>query len=164
MANHAEENSLYLPSAENHRAVGGDPEVRIYLGRWRLAADEALLIELQPPECDYWNFQLANVWAESFDYRFEQVHINSGNATYNDDGTVTLLIAADHPHSRKHANWISTAHHDHGIMGVRWVRANAECFGIDPGSLGLFGSSSGGHLVLCAAKEPPRATRRASSP
>ena len=122
-ANHAPENQLYLPDAENHRAVGGDPEVRIYLGRWRLADDEALLITLQPPECDYWNFQLANVWAESFDYRFEQVHINSGNAHYNDDGSVELLVAGDSAESRGHANWISTAHHEHGIMGVRWVRA-----------------------------------------
>lgn len=122
-ANHAPENAMYLPDAEKHRSVGGDPEVRIYLGRWRLAEDEAMIITLHPPECDYWNFQLANIWAESFDYRFAQVHINSGNASYNDDGSVELLIAGDHAASRAHANWISTAHHEHGIMGVRWVRA-----------------------------------------
>ena len=125
-ANHAPENTMYLPDAENHRAVGGDPEVRIYLGRWRLASDEALRITLQPPNCDYWNFQLANVWAESFDYRFQQVHINSGNAHYSDDGSVELLVAAQHPASEAHPNWITTAHHEHGIMGVRWVRADAH--------------------------------------
>ncbi len=123
MAKYSPMNEFHLPDPEQHRAVGGDPDVRIYLGQWQLAADEALIITLQPPECDYWNFQLANVWAESFDYRFEQVHINSGNAKMNDDGSVELLIAADHPASRQHANWISTAHHEHGIMGVRWVRA-----------------------------------------
>ena len=126
MRNHAEENTLYLPSAENHRAVGGDPEVRIYLGRWRLAEDEGLLVTLTPPNCEYWNFQIANVWAESLDYRFQQVHVNSGSAAYEDDGSVEILVAADTAESRRHANWVSTAHHEHGIMGVRWVRADSH--------------------------------------
>jgi len=32
---------------------------------------------------------------------------------------------------------------------VRWVRQNAERFGIQPDRIGAFGSSAGGHLVAC---------------
>ncbi|MCY3622079.1 MAG: alpha/beta hydrolase [Gammaproteobacteria bacterium] len=38
--------------------------------------------------------------------------------------------------------------------GVRYVRARAAAFDIDPDRIGLIGSSSGGHLVLLAAIQP----------
>ena len=38
--------------------------------------------------------------------------------------------------------------------GVRYVRARATAFDIDPDRIGLIGSSSGGHLVLLAAIQP----------
>ena len=113
-------NQFHLPDAENHRLVGGDPNVRIWLGTWRLAADEALLIEATPPSCDYWNFQLGNIWAESLDYPFRRVHVNSGSAVLREDGSFRLVVAHQDPGD---PNWIDTAGHDHGTMCVRWVRA-----------------------------------------
>ena len=38
--------------------------------------------------------------------------------------------------------------------GIRYVRANAAQFEVDPGCIGLIGSSSGGHLVLLAGIQP----------
>lgn len=38
--------------------------------------------------------------------------------------------------------------------GIRYVRAHAGEFAIDPERIGLIGSSSGGHLVLLAAAQP----------
>lgn len=118
MATHAAPNELYLPPAEQHRKVGGDPNVRIYLGRWQLKPDQALLIDLEPPECDYWNFQLANIWAESLDYNHRPVYINSGQAVANSDGSVRLVVSATNPGVD---NWMDTSGHDHGTMCVRWV-------------------------------------------
>ena len=120
---HAATNSFHLPDEEQHRLVGGDPNIRIWLGRWQLAEDEALVIDLTPPRCDYWNFQLGNIWAESLDFRFHRTHINCAHAEAGADGTVRLVVAAKDPGC---ANWIDTADHHRGIMGVRWVRADAH--------------------------------------
>lgn len=118
----APENAFHLPDAEEHRRVGGDPNVRLWLGTWRLAPDEALLVEATPPRCRYWNFQLGNVWAESLDSRFERVHLNSGQARLQGDGSFRLVVAHRDPGV---PNWISTAGHTHGTMGLRWVLADA---------------------------------------
>jgi hypothetical protein len=103
--------------------VGGDPNIRIWLGCWKLAQDEALVIEATPPDCDYWNFQLGNVWAESLDYRFHRVHLNNGAAKLREDGSFEIVVAHVDP---GHPNWLDTAGHDHGTMCVRWVRASSH--------------------------------------
>ncbi len=120
---HAPVNSFHLPSEEQHRIVGGDPNIRIWLGRWQLAEDEALVIDLVPPRCDYWNFQLGNIWAESLEYRFRRTHVNSGEAVSAADGSVRLVVSAANPGTD---NWMDTAGHERGTMCVRWVRADAH--------------------------------------
>ncbi len=115
-------NHFHLPDEEQHRLVGGDPNIRLWLGQWKLSPDEALVIEATPPKCDYWNFQLGNIWAESLDFVNRTVHTNSHTTTYNDDGSFTLIVAQEDP---GRPNWMDTAGHDHGTMGVRWVRANS---------------------------------------
>ena len=121
--NKAPVNAFHLPDLENHRRVGGDPNIRIWLGFWELARDEALIIEATPPRCDYWNFQLGNIWAESLDYRFRRVHVNSRTAKLRGDGSFQLVLAREDP---GHPNWMDLAGHDHGTMCVRWVRADSH--------------------------------------
>jgi hypothetical protein len=116
-------NAFHLPGPDDHRVLGGDPNVRLWLGTWRLAPGEALIVEATPPECHYWNFQLGNIWAESLDHRFQRVHINSSQAVYRDDGSFQLVVAHEDPGL---PNWISTAAHEHGVMGLRWVLAGSH--------------------------------------
>ena len=101
-------------------AAGGDPKIAYYHGWFELADDEALVVEVTPPACDFWNFQLANYWLESLDYRHHQVHLNQGTATYNPDGSVRMVVAASDPGVD---NWLDTCGHTHGTMCVRWVGA-----------------------------------------
>ncbi len=121
--NHAAVNDFHLPDIEKHRVMGGDPNIRMWLGRWELGPDQALIIEATPPRCDYWNFQLGNIWAESLDFRTRPVHVNSGSAVYRKDGSFRLVVAHEDPGV---PNWIDTAGHHHGVMALRWVRTDSH--------------------------------------
>lgn len=116
-------NAFHAPDPEHHRLVGGDPNIVFRLGYWALAPHEMLVIETTPPECAYWNFQLANIWTECLDRRYERISVNKRSAVLEADGSVRIVVAHADP---GHANWVSTAGHAHGIMGVRWVRADAH--------------------------------------
>jgi hypothetical protein len=101
-------------------AAGGDPNIVYYHGYWRLAPDEALVIEAEPPECDYWNFQLSNHWLESLDYRYWPIHVNKHTAQLAADGSVRVVVAHRDPGV---PNWLDTCGHDRGAMCWRWIRA-----------------------------------------
>ena len=100
--------------------AGGVPTIAYYHSYWQLAPDEALVVEVTPPECDYWNFQLANHWLESLDYRYFTVHINSYTATPRADGSIRAVIAHEDPGVD---NWLNTCGHAQGAMCWRWIRA-----------------------------------------
>ena len=102
------------------RAAHGDPNIRYYHGYWALGTDEALVIEVTPPECDYWNFQLNNHWMESLDYRYHAIALNHHAARTADDGSVRIVVAHENPGVE---NWIDTAGHRRGTMCLRWIGA-----------------------------------------
>ena len=102
-------------------AAGGDPNIAYFHSYWELARDEALVIEATPPPCDYWNFQLANHWLESLDYRYFPVHVNKHTAKIRADGSVRVVVAHEDPGV---ANWLDTCGHEHGTMCWRWIRAS----------------------------------------
>jgi hypothetical protein len=106
-------------------AAGGVPHIAYYHGYWQLAADEALVIEVTPPECDYWNFQLNNHWMESLDYRYFPISVNKHSARPRPDGSVRVIVAARAPDPAL-GNWIDTCGHDRGTMCWRWVRAGSH--------------------------------------
>ena len=115
-----------LPPADQDycQSIGGDPNIFYFHSAWELADDEALVLEAKEiPECQTWNFQLDNWWMESLDYRHHKIHVNKHTAHYEPDGSVRVIVSHTDPGL---PNWIDTAGHYHGIMGVRWVRADAH--------------------------------------
>ena len=113
-------NRLPRFAPERALAAGGDPNIAYFHSAFRIAPDEALVVEAEPPECDYWNFQLANYWLESLDYRFYDVHVNKGTAAVRPDGSVRVVIAHEDPGCD---NWLDPCGHLEGTMCWRWVRA-----------------------------------------
>lgn len=101
--------------------AGGDPTIFYLHGYWRLAENEALIIETPVPDCTFWNFQLDNIWMESLDYRHHRVHVNKHSAVPNPDGSVTIVVAA---HDIGRGNWVDTAGHSEGTMLLRWTGAS----------------------------------------
>ena len=116
-------NSLPMFDPDVSLAAGGDPNIVYYHSHWAVAADEALVIEAMPPECEHWNFQLNNYWMESLDYRYHKIHTNKHLAQYEDDGSIRLVVAHEDPGL---PNWIETAGHASGTMCFRWIRAQVH--------------------------------------
>jgi len=112
---------MFDPKVSN--AAGGDANIIYYHSHWKLADDQALLIEAVPPVCDTWNFQLNNYWMESLDYRYYNICINSFSAHVNSNKSVVIVIAHKNP---SHPNWIETAGHNEGTMCWRWYRPKSK--------------------------------------
>ncbi len=114
-----------LPRFDPDKAfqAGGDPNIAYYHSYFDIADDEALVIDLQPPECDFWNFQLGNYWLESLDYRYFPVHLNKLTAKYNADGSVRVVVCKTDPGVD---NWMDTCGRNEGTMCVRWIRAKTH--------------------------------------
>ena len=101
--------------------AGGDPSICYYHSYWELGIEDALVIEVTPPQCESWNFQLDNHWMESLDYRHYQIHVNKHTAVYESDGSVRIVVSHSDPGV---PNWINTVGHAQGTMCFRWIRAD----------------------------------------
>ncbi len=120
----AHENRLPPNDQARCQRAGGDANIYYHNSRWRLAPDEALLVEVLPPECETWNLQLSNYWMESLDYRYHRIHLNKFTAHYERDDGVRIVIAHQNP-GAAFPNWLDTCAHDQGAMLFRYVGARS---------------------------------------
>ena len=104
----------------NRTDIGGAAENVTVWGSWELADDEALIIEVRPPDALYWSVSLGNHWWETIDYANHQSSLNGHQALLDADGVFRAVVAGTDPGV---ANWLDTAGHHQGAMIFRWVRA-----------------------------------------
>jgi hypothetical protein len=100
----------------------GDPDLYYAGGYWRIAPDEALVVDLVPPRCRYWSFLLCNYWTESLDYRYRPIWTNGHRATHRPDGSVRIVVAAEEPRLPG-ITWLDTEGHREGTMTLRYLLA-----------------------------------------
>jgi hypothetical protein len=110
--------NTFLPPLDG-TAMGGAAENRPVIGSWELGPDEALLVEVTPPDGLYWSFSLGNPWWETIDYGRHQSSLNGHQAEVDDDGIVRTVIASEDPGI---ANWLDAAGHSAGPVILRCVR------------------------------------------
>jgi hypothetical protein len=108
-----------LPETSNFK----DPQITWHQAYFDLADDEALIVEFTPPECDYWMIALHNHWMETLDYVHHQSTLNCHSAQLEPDGSARFVVALRDPGT---PNWLDTAGHNHGTVGVRWVGQDVE--------------------------------------
>jgi hypothetical protein len=85
---------------------------------WEVEPDEALIIQVRPPRCNYWNFEFLNEWMISMDYRYRISSINGEQAVYEDDGSVVIVVSHVDPGV---PNWLDCGGYTSGQIDQRWV-------------------------------------------
>ncbi len=108
-------------SRAQYLSNGGVPDRHVAFGGWEKRLDEALILEFTPPPCEYWNFQLCNIWQENLD-TFEDGNgwINNRRHVAQEDGRVRVIIAERDPGLP--GNWINSYGHERGLWGFRLVQ------------------------------------------
>jgi len=108
-------------SRAQYLSNGGVPDRHVAFGGWEKGADEALVLEFTPPPCEYWNFQICNIWQENLD-TFEDGNgwVNNSRFAAEPDGRVRIVIAERDPGFG--ANWVDSFGHDKGQWGLRFVQ------------------------------------------
>ncbi|TCJ37023.1 DUF1214 domain-containing protein [Parafrankia sp. BMG5.11] len=114
-------NRFYDGDQTVFQRAGGDPKIWYGHAYFELQPGEAWLIEVAPPECRMWNFQLDNWWMESLDHVHQKVWVNSHQAKYEDDGRIAVVCA---DHDPGFGNWIDLAGHRSGTALWRWFEAD----------------------------------------
>jgi hypothetical protein len=100
-------------------AMGAAAENRPVIGRYELEPDEALILEVEPPEGVYWSYSIGNQWWETIHYGRHQSSLNAQQATIDSDGILRVVVSARDPGV---TNWLDTAGHSNGAMILRCVR------------------------------------------
>lgn len=100
-------------------AIGAAAENTPVIGRWELGFDEALILEVEPPEGVYWSFSLGNPWWETIHYGRHQSSLNAHQVVVDSDGLVRVVLCG---RDLGIANWLDTAGYSNGAMILRCVR------------------------------------------
>jgi hypothetical protein len=104
---------------------GGVPDRHHGFGTWECDPHEALVLRFTPTPCDYWIFQLCNIWQENLDnYEDGGGYVQKYRATYEPGGSVILVVAAEDPGIG--GNLIDPFGHRHGGMSLRLIKTQGE--------------------------------------
>ena len=94
------------------------PDNLYMLGTFRLGPEEALVIDVAPPQTRYWSLTIENIWHECFDVRQRRISITNAAAARRSDDRVRFVIAARDPGV---PNWLDTGGRHRGFMTFRWL-------------------------------------------
>ena len=111
--------NAFRPPA-NRTDIGGAEENVTVWGSWQVGDDEALVIEVAPPDCLYWSVSIGTRWWETIDYANHQSSLNGHQAVVDPDGVFRAVVSQRDPGV---ANWLDPAGHRYGPAIFRWLRA-----------------------------------------
>jgi hypothetical protein len=110
----------FLPPIDR-TAIGAAAENKPVIGRWELDAEQALILEVEPPQGVYWSYSLGNPWWETIHYGRHQSSLNADQAVVDSDGLVRVVVCGRDPGV---ANWLDSAGFSNGAMILRCVRTD----------------------------------------
>ncbi|QCQ93621.1 DUF1214 domain-containing protein [Rhodococcus sp. SGAir0479] len=101
-----ERNVLRTQPAVSSSYAGDGGHIAYGGGTFDIAPDEALILEVTPPDCHFWNIHLGDYWGQSLDYTYRQTSLNGHQAVLDGDGVFRAVVAHHDPGV---VNWLDTA-------------------------------------------------------
>ena len=108
---------------------GGAPNIAYGAGWFSLKQvagqrPQALLIECDAPDADYWGWTLhTQFWFDSGDFASRQTSLNCEQMHIDDDGRVRIVVGATDPGT---PNWIDISANPEGMIVYRYVGARTK--------------------------------------
>jgi hypothetical protein len=111
-------NTLVTSEAADLGEADTTPDNLYMLGTFRLAEDESLVLEFEPPDTRYWNVTLENIWHQCLEPRRRHSSVTNKGVTPDGDGVVRIAVGAN---DFGHGHWLDTGGRRRGFVVFRWL-------------------------------------------
>ena len=113
----------HIPARKVSQSAEGGSVKQSYGQCWyEVGPDEALLFEVTPPDCLYWNIQVGDTWYQSLDFVNLPTTMNDSQARLDPDGVLRVVISHQDPGIQ---NWIALGGCPQGAITYRWNNADS---------------------------------------
>jgi Protein of unknown function (DUF1214) len=111
-------NTLVTAEAADLGAADTTPDNLYMIGTYRLAPDESLVLQFEPPDTRYWNITLENIWHECLEPRRRHSSVTNKGVSPDADGVVRIAIGTK---NFDHGHWLDTGGRHRGFVVFRWL-------------------------------------------
>jgi hypothetical protein len=111
-------NTLLTAEAADLGAADTTPDNLYMMGTFRLDPDQALVLEIEPPETRYWNITLESIWHECLEPVRRHSSVTSTAVQPDSDGRVHIAISAA---DFGFGHWLDTGGRHRGFVVLRWL-------------------------------------------
>ncbi|OBK91721.1 hypothetical protein A5645_26400 [Mycobacterium asiaticum] len=111
-------NTLLTAEAADLGAADTTPDNLYMIGTFRLEPDQALVLDIAPPDTRYWNVTLESIWHECLEPPRRHSSVTNRGVTPDPDGRVRIAIAAE---DLGFGHWLDTGGRHRGFVVLRWL-------------------------------------------
>ncbi|MCV7349936.1 DUF1214 domain-containing protein [Mycobacterium parmense] len=111
-------NTLVTAQAADLGAADTTPDNLYMMGTFRLDPDQALILEITPPDTRYWNVTLESIWHECLEPRHRHSSVTNRGIQPDADGRVRIAISAS---DFGVGHWLDTGGRHRGFVVLRWL-------------------------------------------
>lgn len=111
-------NTLLTAEAAALGSADTTPDNLYMIGTFHLDSDQALVLDIEPPDTRYWNVTLESVWHECLEPRRRHSSVTNHGVQPDSDGRVRISISAQ---DYGFGHWLDTGGRHRGFVVLRWL-------------------------------------------
>lgn len=111
-------NTLLTAQAADLGAADTTPDNLYMMGTFRLDPDQALVLDIVPPDTRYWNVTLESIWHECLEPRARHSSVTNRAVHPDASGRVRIAISAK---DFGLGHWLDTGSRHRGFVVLRWL-------------------------------------------